>query len=67
MMPRGPLADDWLYWDPLAIHTYPHSPIHRGVSRAPEQLELFASRNAEAPAIGCEQGTVRRRTGRAGV
>lgn len=24
-MPCGPLADDWLFWDPETIFAYPHS------------------------------------------
>ena len=50
-MPRGPLADDWLFWDPETIFAYPHSreptplaeaPRERG-SDCPEplQMELF--------------------------
>jgi hypothetical protein len=65
MMPRGPLADDWLYWDPLAMHTYPHSCSPRAIAREPEQLELFASPNAGEPAIGCDERSGRLRTGRA--
>jgi hypothetical protein len=42
MMSPVPLADDWLYWDPLAMHTYPHSRAPRALARKPEQLELFA-------------------------
>ena len=50
-MPRGPLADDWLYWDPEAIFAYPHSrePDARapgedeapGEGPEPLQLDLF--------------------------
>ena len=50
-MPRGPLADDWLYWDPEAMFAYPHSrePDARapgegqGPAESPEpvQLDLF--------------------------
>ncbi len=25
MTPCGPLADDWLFWDPETIFAYPHS------------------------------------------
>ena len=43
MMPPGPLADDWLYWDPGAVGSYPHS--RDGGSddpdTEPEQLDLF--------------------------
>ena len=41
MMPRGPLADDWLYWDPVAIPSYPHSRDYDERVAAPEQLDLF--------------------------
>lgn len=43
MMPRAPLADDWLYWDPAAIASYPHSRDSNGgdPDADPEQLDLF--------------------------
>ncbi len=54
MMPCGPLAEDWLFWDAETIFAYPHSrepsatlpgtqeaPIE---SREPLQLELFQTR-----------------------
>jgi hypothetical protein len=51
-MPRGPLADDWLYWDPETIFAYPHSrepgPLPPDGEEAPReypeprQLELFS-------------------------
>lgn len=48
MMPPGPLADDWLYWDPGAVGSYPHSregPFPNGSpddsDGEPEQLDLF--------------------------
>jgi hypothetical protein len=43
MMPPGPLADDWLYWDPEAVTSYPHSRDGDGEDsdREPEQLDLF--------------------------
>ncbi len=54
-MPCGPLADDWLFWDPETIFAYPHSreldariPHADGgwaKRRDPEQLELFESPN----------------------
>ena len=43
MMPPAPLADDWLYWDPESVATYPHS-VEGSVDDAdiePEQLDLF--------------------------
>jgi hypothetical protein len=47
-MPRGPLADDWLFWDAETISAYPHSRDCQGDSDdvwtpadEPEQLELF--------------------------
>jgi len=51
-MPCGPLSDDWLFWDPATLHTYPHSceadaeygriDEKRAETGRPEQLELFA-------------------------
>jgi hypothetical protein len=56
-MPCGPLADDWLFWDPETIADYPHScspryeqcPLDEELSRIrdPQQLELFASQGDE--------------------
>jgi hypothetical protein len=50
MMPCGPLADDWLFWDPETIFAYPHScecdPDSEDVrmhADEPEQLDLFYS------------------------
>jgi len=53
MMPRGPLADDWLFWDPETIFTYPHSDESRDApsefqdvatdTGEPRQLDLFAT------------------------
>ncbi|MDX2316158.1 MAG: hypothetical protein QNL90_18990 [Gammaproteobacteria bacterium] len=53
MMPCGPLADDWLFWDPETISTYPHSDAPREAppelqevpidAREPRQLNLFAT------------------------
>ena len=50
-MARGPLADDWLFWDAETIFAYPHSrepcPQAAGSrealdhAREPMQLELF--------------------------
>jgi hypothetical protein len=45
-MPRGPLAEDWLFWDPETIFAYPHSCERDAQSddaggREPEQLDLF--------------------------
>jgi len=45
-MPRGPLAEDWLFWDPETIFAYPHSCERDAESddadgREPEQLDLF--------------------------
>ncbi len=50
-MARGPLADDWLFWDAETIFAYPHSrepcPQAAGSWEAlddasePMQLELF--------------------------
>ena len=50
-MARGPLADDWLFWDAETIFAYPHSrepcPQAAGSREAlddasePMQLELF--------------------------
>ena len=39
MMPPGPLADDWLYWDPESVASYPHS--RESDDSEPEQLDLF--------------------------
>lgn len=52
MMPCGPLADDWLFWDPETICAYPHSddPETREPAckeREPEQLELFEARHGQ--------------------
>lgn len=53
MMPPGPLADDWLYWDPESVASYPHSReghfldghfrdgIGDDPDTEPEQLDLF--------------------------
>ncbi len=51
MMARGPLSDDWLFWDPETIFAYPHSRELRAeamgagevldYSSEPLQLELF--------------------------
>ena len=50
MTPCGPLADDWLFWDPETIFAYPHScecdPDSEEVrmhADEPEQLDLFYS------------------------
>ena len=53
MMPCGPLADDWLFWDAETIFTYPHSdeppealPGLQEIPAAagePRQLDLFAT------------------------
>lgn len=40
MIPPAPLADDWLYWDPVAVTSYPHSME----DAEPEQLDLFDAR-----------------------
>ena len=39
MMPPAPLADDWLYWDPESVASYPHS--RENDDSEPEQLDLF--------------------------
>jgi len=43
MIPPAALADDWLFWDPHAIETYPHSidAAGEGAHEDAEQLELF--------------------------
>jgi len=51
MMPCGPLADDWLFWDAETMFTYPHSDEPGEASserqevpantREPRQLDLF--------------------------
>ena len=50
MMPPGPLADDWLYWDPESVASYPHSREGHfldgigddpDTEPEPEQLDLF--------------------------
>jgi hypothetical protein len=43
-MSCGPLADDWLFWDPETIFAYPHSCVPRATTAgvedaAPESLE----------------------------
>ncbi len=59
-MARGPLADDWLFWDAETIFAYPHShepcPQAAGSrealdhTREPMQLELFqAHTGSEVP------------------
>jgi len=61
MMPCGPLADDWFFWDPETIFAYPHS---RQLAAAlpgslelpsdagePVQLELFTP-HLDGPASG---------------
>lgn len=45
-MSRGPLAEDWLFWDPETIFAYPHSrewdpELDDAGPREPEQLDLF--------------------------
>ncbi len=57
-MARGPLADDWLFWDAETIFAYPHSREHRpraaGCGEAleevsePLQLELFQMHTGSA-------------------
>lgn len=47
MTPPAPLTDDWLYWDPESVQTYPHSQRLWTGPREPEQLELFGLRNVE--------------------
>lgn len=55
-MPCGPLADDWLFWDPETIFAYPHS-CEPGAATAgrgeaagealePTQLDLFHTHSA---------------------
>ena len=54
MMPCGPLADDWLFWDAETIFAYPHSDEPRDASPGPpeaaaepfepRQLDLFVTR-----------------------
>lgn len=41
MTPPVPLGDDWLYWDPQAVASYPHSSEPVPAPRPPEQLELW--------------------------
>ena len=53
MMPCGPLADDWLFWDAETIFAYPHSNEPREASPGlqdaaaelfePRQLDLFVT------------------------
>lgn len=51
MMPPGPLADDWLYWDPEAVASYPHSRDHDlgDLDVEPEQLDLFGEHSDAGP------------------
>ena len=61
MMPCGPLADDWLFWDPETIFAYPHSREPGATpsgtrelpndSGEPLQLELFEA-HPEGPPTG---------------
>lgn len=41
MIPPAPLTDDWLYWDPVAVASYPHSTE----DAEPQQLDLFHARD----------------------
>ena len=43
MTPRAPLSDDWLYWDPVAIPSYPHSRDYDERVAPPEQLARAAA------------------------
>ena len=63
MTPPPMLADDWLYWDPCAIDSYPHSP--EAPDEPPEQLELFepAAKDRCGRAAACERGVVGGRRG----
>ena len=51
-MPCGPLAEDWLFWDPETICAYPHSDDAASEEplaewrEEPEQLELFEGRQS---------------------
>ncbi|MDX1434094.1 MAG: hypothetical protein R3286_16750 [Gammaproteobacteria bacterium] len=41
MTPPGPLGDDWLYWDPLALESYPHSIDTPAEERDEAELDAF--------------------------
>ena len=54
MTPPAPLTDDWLYWDPEAVASYPHSRERDPGDRdtEPEQLDLFEPAQVERSSRG---------------
>ncbi len=51
MTPPAPLTDDWLYWDPAEVASFPHSREPLVWTPPPVQLDLFqaAARSAGSP------------------